>query len=218
MLLSKIKETRKTFEEFKQVDNQRIAAKRMKSYNQFTKEELAICKRILESYLALHQMDETIFPKKNLNQQIKQLEVIKKEGLVQYNREQIKEFTKPIKAIDDELKMNWTHYVKNQNKDIIGLLEQMKRLVKNPDQLTTLIVELKRYETKWPVNGNWITRYQDQIINAQKVISDMQASKNVQAFIEKVASNKATLDDLTEEVLAWIKEQQLSNKLVIKFK
>ncbi|WP_129727939.1 hypothetical protein [Ectobacillus funiculus] len=218
MLLNKISKVRKTVGEYKQLDQKLLEVKRVNSFFQFTKDELNKCKTILRSYSALHAMDEDAFPKRNMSFVIRQLEALSKDSLENYNRDEVLAFSRPLKKLDADLKIGWMHYVRNKNNDIIGLLDQMQSIVNNPNEIKQLIVDLKQFESKWPVTSTTVNRYHDQLANAKKVISDMQASKGIQEFIGKVATNHATLDDLTEEVILWLRKQQLMNKLVIKFK
>jgi hypothetical protein len=218
MLLNKISQVRNTVVEYNQLNKKNQQARRVSSFSQFTKEELNKCKVILGSYHALHEVDKDTFPKGNMSIVLKHLEALSYGGLEKYNRDDILAFTRPFKTLDDDLKMRWINYVRNKNQDTIRLLQQMQNIVSNPKEIKQLVEELKKFENKWPVTTQIVNIYNENHINAKKIISDMQASKGVQDFISKVAANNATLDDLTDEVIIWLREQQLTNKLVIKFK
>ena len=193
-------------------------AKKINSFCQSTKTELNKIKATLGSFHALHQMDEQAFPKRSMSYERKQLEALIQHGLEKYDKDDIYKFSRSFRKLEEDLKMSWTHYVRNKNQDIIGLLERLQNIVSNPQEIKQLIVELKKFENKWPVNSISLNRYHEHLSSAKKVITDMNASKGVQEFIEKVASNRATLDDLTDEVISWLRKQQLTNKLIIKFK
>lgn len=218
MLLNKIAETRKTFEEYRQLDSKLRQIRKINSFSQTAETELKRVKSILESFHALHQMDPSAFPKKKLTYELKKLEELTKRGLETYNKDEVFAFTKLFRSLNDDLRMRWSHYVLNKNKDIIGLLENLQNIVPNPQDIRQLISELKTFEKKWPVTSITLKRYHEHFNSANKVISDMNAGEGVQDFITKVAANQATLDDLTDEVISWIRERQLTNKLVIKFK
>ncbi|MGD6893734.1 hypothetical protein [Bacillus infantis] len=218
MLLNRITRARETVVEYNQLNKKNQQARRVNSFSQFTKSELNKCKNILGSYHALHEVDEDTFPKKNMSVVLKHLEALSNGGLEKYNRDDILAFTRPFKSLDDDLKMCWINYVRNKNQDTIRLLQQMLNIVSNPHEIKQLVEELKKFENKWPVTTHIVNRYHEHHINAKKTLSGMQASKGVQEFIGKVAANNATLDDLTDEVILWLREQQLTNKLVIKFK
>ncbi|MGF6950199.1 hypothetical protein QF028_002704 [Neobacillus sp. B4I6] len=218
MLLNKIADTRKTFEEYNQLDSRLQQVKKVHSFSQFTKKELNTIKSILGSYHALHEMDPPSFPKRDMSYEFKRLNAVIQNGLEKYNKDEISGFTFVFKKLDQDLKTRWTFYVRTINQDIIGLLERMQHIAGNPQDIKQLISDLNKFETKWPVNTLTLSNYNNHLEKARKVMSDMNASKGVQDFIGKVASNNATIDDLSDEVIQWLREQQLTNKLVIKFK
>ncbi|RFU70011.1 hypothetical protein [Bacillus sp. V59.32b] len=218
MLLNKIAETRKTFEEYNKVYTDLQNVKKINSFSQYAKQELKKCKDILESYRALNQMDDDIFPKRSMGYELKQLEGLFNYDLAKLNRDEVSSFQRTLKKLDDHWKMRWTVYVQNKNQDLIGLLERLKNIVSNPQEIEQLIMYLKQFETVWPVSSAKLSRYHEYLAQANKVVSDMNASQGVQEFIGKVAANNATIEDLNDEVISWLREQQLTNKLFIKFK
>ncbi|MCS0674470.1 hypothetical protein [Cytobacillus firmus] len=218
MLLNRISQVRETVVEYNQLNKKNQQARRVGSFSKFSRDELKKCKDILGSYQALHEVDEELFPKSNMSIVLIQLEALSKGGLEKYNRDDIIAFSRPFKTLDDDLKLRWMNYVRNKNQDTIKLLQQMQNIVSNKQEIKQLVDELKKFENKWPITSNVVNRYHEHHVNAKKIISDMQASNGVQDFIGKVAANNATLDDLTDEVILWLREQQLTNKLVIKFK
>jgi hypothetical protein len=218
MLLNKVAETRKTIEEYIDINTKLREARKINSFGEFARIELNKVKVTLGSYHSLHQMDPEFFPKRKLSYEFKQLESLIDSGLEKYNKDDVQAFSRLFKKLEDDLKMRWSHYVLNKNKDIIGLLENLQNIVTNPQEIKQLISELKTFEKKWPVSAITLNRYHEFLSSANKVISDMNASEGIQEFITKVANNQATLDDLTDEVLNWLQTKQLTNKLVIKFK
>lgn len=218
MLLNKIAEARKTFEDYREIDYQLRQARKVNLFSQTAKTEINKIKGTLGSYHALHQMDAEAFQKKDFSYEIKRLESLLKTGLQTMNRDELMGFSRLFKSLDDDLKMKWTFYIGNKNKDIIGLLESLQNIVENKQEIRQLISELKTFEKKWPVTPATINRYNDHFNSANKVISEMNASTGVQDFITRVAANQATLEDLTDEVINWLRTKQLTNKLVIKFK
>ncbi|MEH7238855.1 hypothetical protein [Bacillus sp. JJ1562] len=218
MLLNKISKVRETLVEYKQLDTKHQQARRVSNLSQFAKGELNKCKVILGNYLALHKMNGDLFPKRNMSFVLRQLEELSKGGLEKVNKDEILAFSRPFKTLDDELKMSWINYVHNKNQDTIRLLKQMKNIVSNPQEIDQLVSELTKFENRWPITTNLVNRYDELHDSAKKIISDMKASEGIQEFIGKVAANQATLDDLSDEVILWLRQQQLTNKLVIKFK
>jgi hypothetical protein len=218
MLLDKISQTRKTFEEYNKINSKLQQVKRVNSFCQTTKSDFKKIKSTLGSYHALHQMDKAAFSKKDFTYELRQLEVLIQSGLDEYNRDLVSSFWRLFKKLDDDLKTKWTIYVSKKNQDFIGLLGQLQNIVPNPEDIKQLIIELRRFENIWPVTTQSLARYHEQVTNANNVISEINASKGVQEFISKVASNQASLDDLTDEVISWLRTKKLTNKLVIKFK
>lgn len=218
MLLNKIADTRETLEEYRRLDNELRQVRKVNSFSQSTKSELNKIKSILASYHALNQMAPVEFPKKKLSYELKKLETLMNSGIKTYNIEEVYGFAKLFRGLNEDLRMRWSNFVLNKNKDIIGLLRNLQNIVTNQQEIKQLITDLQTFEKKWPVNSITLKRYHDYLNDANKVISEMDVSEVVQDFITKVAANQATLDDLTDEVITWIRTKKLTNKLVIKFR
>jgi hypothetical protein len=218
MLLNKIAETRETLEEYRQLDIELRQVQKVSTFSQLAKTELNKIKSILASFHALNQMDPETFQKKKLSYELNKLVTLMNSGIKSYNIEEVYGFSKLFRGLDDDLRIRWSSFVLNKNKDIIGLLKNLQNIVTNPQEIKQLIADLQTFEKKWPVNSITLKRYHDYLNHANKVISEMDVSENVQDFITKVAANQATLDDLTDEVITWIRSKQLTNKLVIKFR
>lgn len=218
MLLNKITETRKIFEDYNEMYSKQQKFRKISSFSQTMKTEFAKIKSILASFHALLQMDPEAFPKKKLSYEMKKLEEFKTKGLQSYSKDEVFDFSRLFRSLDDDLKIRWANYVLNKNKDIIGLLKNLQNIVTNPEEMKQLISNLQTFEKKWPVTSISLNHYQEHFESANKVIAEMDVSEGVQEFITKVATNQATLDDLTDEVISWIRTKRLTNKIVIKFK
>ena len=52
---------------------------------------------------------------------------------------------------------------------------------------------------------------------AKKITDAFALNLEIEAFLKKVSSQQATVFDLTPNILAWLKEKNLTNKLKLRF-
>ena len=98
----------------------------------------------------------------------------------------------------------------NPNNSLKGLLpnrsnteELLRRLVSNKNTL--------------PKSGQAVYDFLNDVESAQKLVNSLQLDAEIETFIVKVLTQQATVTDLNDHVLSWIKENHLTGKLKIRF-
>ncbi len=113
----------------------------------------------------------------------------------------------------------WYQAADKQCTPIIESLNSLKGLLTNIDEAETLIESLQESKESVPASLNALDIYKANIKKGKKIIKGMHfdSDSEVKDFIEKVQIQKATVDNLTPHILEWLKNNQLTNKIKLRF-
>lgn len=117
-----------------------------------------------------------------------------------------------------EVKSQWPAIVKKQHQDSKKALLVFRRIRKDDTQIERMLQNFDSLEKLWPVTEKNLTHYQNTLLEAKHFISSLGAGVQIQQFLEKMAIGQATLDDMNDEVLQWIRAQGLTSQVYISFK
>ncbi|UWE03390.1 hypothetical protein [Laceyella sacchari] len=142
------------------------------------------------------------------------LEVMEK----QPGKEKIERIIRELQEIEDEGKKQWANYVRKQNEGILNVLLLLQKVAPDDESLSHLIVYFQRSTKIWPLTSAKLEQYENKLKQGKQKLSEWKTNETIHAFLEKVSNNEATLDDLNDEVLNWLRVHQLSSNLMIKIK
>lgn len=97
-----------------------------------------------------------------------------------------------------------------------GYLSIISGFSDNPKYVNGLIVSIEKSITASPSTKE-IDKLVNNVAEAKKETDKFQLSPEIEQFLEKVAKQQATVFDLTPEVLAWLGDKKLTNKLKVRF-
>lgn len=113
----------------------------------------------------------------------------------------------------------WKETADRQCTPIIESLISLKGLVANKIEAEKLIEDLQKSKENTPTSANGLDTYLSNIGKGKKIIEDMHfdSDPEVKAFIGKVQAQKATVGILTPHILDWLKENNLIDKIKLRF-
>ncbi len=113
----------------------------------------------------------------------------------------------------------WKAAADKQCTPIIESLTSLKGLVANKDEAEKLIEALQKSKQNTPVSVSALDTYLSNIERGKKIIEDMHfdSDPEVKAFIGKVQGQRATVGSLTPHILEWLKENNLTDKIKLRF-
>ena len=114
-----------------------------------------------------------------------------------------------LKQINEQ----WKAYFNPQKKKAFAFLDLAKTFA--PDQVKRLRTALEK-GNNFPLETDEFSKIL-KALNETEQISRSIGSEEVQKFLKKINKDKATISDLNEEIMNWIKENQLENRLKISF-
>ena len=100
---------------------------------------------------------------------------------------------------------------------VYGSLNSLKGLLPNRSSIEELLKRIANNKSTLPKSGQAVRSFLNDVDSAQRLVNNLQLDAEIELFIVKVLSQQATITDLNDHVLNWIKENHLTGKLKIRF-
>lgn len=220
MLSDKILETEDLIGEY-QVAQYRL--KKYKEYLSFLNELKALDKKFTKYYnmfKMLNKKDPTLFKKLSMDDYIKVIDeyltnLAREESL---SKSKLKTLETNIAEKDEKLKAKWRSYAENSSSDVLSTLQMIKNIFSDKMRITRITYRIESMTRKWPFDKDEMEDFQHAIEDAKKLIDDINAGEEVQKFLQLVATGEATLEDISKEILEWLKKNNFTTNLSLNFK
>lgn len=123
----------------------------------------------------------------------------------------IKDETKKIKK---KLSEEWDEYYEKETKS----LEEVLKLSKNITgiNVNSLLINLQEGRS-WDANKNIRNKMTESISSAKDLINKLELKENIVDFLRKMVKQEATLLDVDEDIMKWIKNEHLEGTIKITF-
>lgn len=112
----------------------------------------------------------------------------------------------------------WIEYYNKSTANILSLLDTVKGILPDESKATYAINKIKKAAT-WNTTVDNYNYLKQGIAEADKILEDLDLNEDseILAFLKLVSEGNATIMDLTDEILAWIKAEKLADKMFINF-
>jgi hypothetical protein len=134
---------------------------------------------------------------------------------IQPSKEKLENVIRDLRTISEEGRRKWQLYVTSCNSGVINVLAILQKIAPHDAELASHIQSLTRFEQKWPVTDAVWNQYKAQLESARQKLSHLNTNTTIQDFLIKVSRNQATIEDLNNDVLTWLKQHQMSSNLMI---
>lgn len=111
----------------------------------------------------------------------------------------------------------WKASASDKADGIYASLNSLKGLLPNRENTEELLKRLVVGKNSLPKSGKAVTSFLKDVESAEKLVNSLKLDAEIEIFLAKVRTQQATLTDLNDHVLAWIKENHLTGKLKIRF-
>lgn len=122
-----------------------------------------------------------------------------------------------IDDLNKKLNSRWENYYDKKNGGINKTLRNIKPFFNNLDEINILIDNLEKFKTLWPINRKKYEDFENTISLAKEKINKLNLTDEIKDFINKITANNATLEDLTPNVMEWIKDNSYEDKIKLRF-
>lgn len=122
------------------------------------------------------------------------------------------------KRVYDEVRQDWLDYYQGATAHIISLLEIVKGILPNEDRVKYATNKMRK-AANWGKMADNYRFLNEGLADAEKILKDLDLDEDsdILAFLKLVSEGKATIRNLTDEILAWIKAENLEDKMYIGF-
>ena len=126
--------------------------------------------------------------------------------------------TRKVKPIQDQVKKEWEKHYPNLVGAVISTLQIIQKI--DPVPVTKCLIDIQN-SAVWQNDGSDILRLKTlntALTNSSTIIERLGLDQEITTFLTKVARKTATLNDLSDDILSWIRKEELSDKIIVSFK
>lgn len=222
-LAESLNQTRSTIEEYQKY---RVLQQERKNYqqaiNQLENNQKTL-KPLLKSYRTLkanlsHELPRWDDGKKDLERIANLIEQFNKKKQLpeSYTLTQIHN---SCVGFGEKVRTTWQNTVNESTLEVLRALNVLNPLLESEEQklVTELNAKVEQLKVTWPVKNNHILSLEKVVGDGQEIINKLDAGDEVQEFLKKIASNKASVADITPDIQAWLQSQKLEQRLRVTF-
>lgn len=112
----------------------------------------------------------------------------------------------------------WTEFYLRETANILSLLDTVKGIIPDENKAIYATNKIKKAES-WNTTIDNYNYLKQGIAEADKILEDLDLDEDseILLFLKLVREGKATILNLTDEILDWIKTENLANKMYINF-
>ena len=219
MLLNKLRDTNKLIKlrsDSNEINRELIE---LKAVNQKLKGIRDLLMNYSISMQTLNKIYSNEFNKEDLNSleyHISKIEAGLKVGYVETKSLEL--VNSKIIELERDLKERWKTHYEAQTQSLRMTIVSIENIVPDQNEAFRVINSLDPNKSQWPVNDARIDLINSNINLGNSIIANLGVNKEIEVFLSKISSNKATIFDLTPDILNWIKDKNLEGKIGLTFK
>lgn len=122
-----------------------------------------------------------------------------------------------VKKLQGQIESEWKTQTDNYLagiKDELGIL----KLVSNEKQEIQRILGCMNSFSDWPTDENVAEEFDKAASRAEEILSQMEFDDDIANFLRKVKDRSASLLDLTDSIITWIRKENLSANIMLSIK
>lgn len=116
----------------------------------------------------------------------------------------------------NQMQNRWREAAVQYSEGARGYLSLIGELSDNPARSKKLTESMEKAVNS-PVTPEKIHSLMADVAEAKRITDAFSISPSVEIFLKKVSAQQATVFDLTPDILAWLKEKNLTSRLKVKF-
>ena len=218
MLLDKVRATRELIEKVKIAEERSSRHQEYEDFYQKLNDYSTELNQFTESLKSLLSSYPGDFLKPDLSQVINKVDDLLATFENEPKQNRVTNLVREIRLHDEQWKKMWNHYAKAQSQELIRGLNSAKKVAGSAEDINSIINGLERLTNKWPIAESNLNQFSRYLFQAKEKLTSLNTTPGVQLFLDQVANNQATFEDVTPEVIQWLKDNNFSNNLKITFK
>lgn len=171
---------------------------------------------IVKGYAVCKKYKHVKFSEKTIEELNKYIEYSKK-TFEQKTVINPKKYQDGVKELSNSIKEEW----KNQTEEYLMEIKEelgILKLVSNEKLEIQKILHCLNNFSNWPEDESVINQYEEANKKAKEILSKMEFDDVIVGFLKKVKDKEASLADLTDPIIKWIKKEQLLGNIMLSIK
>lgn len=171
---------------------------------------------IIKGYAQCKKYDHICFSEKTIEDLHKYIEYSKKtfDQKIVMNPTNYQEGVKKLSA---KIQAEWKSQTDDFLADIKEELSILKLVSNEKQEIQKILICLNNF-SNWPDNENITIQYDIASQKAKDILSRMEFDDEIAQFLKKVKNKEATLLDLSDSIIAWIRKENLSENIILGIK
>lgn len=141
-----------------------------------------------------------------------QLKAVPYNGLPAQDR--LDEVSRAFKPVEGSIKAEWKKHHASMTASTLRILQITQTL---EPELCRSVIQNVRAGAEWTIAPNGYKPLYEALRQSSEVIQRMNVSEEVIRFLERMNRGAATIADLNPEVMTWLHDQALIDKIYLKF-
>lgn len=111
----------------------------------------------------------------------------------------------------------WKEAADSKSEAVVSSLTSLRNLLVDKKTADEILREINSAKVQMPTSARAIQTFLDNIEKGKQLVDGLHLDEETEKFINKVKLQRATVSDLTQHILAWLKENNLLETLKIRF-
>lgn len=182
-------------------------------YNELVHQLVQLCRAL---HFAQVKFEFQYQPQTQIVEMLNDLERAANKGIIEDDFNSV--IAKRIKSIQEETKTEWEKHYNSVVASTRSTLKIIKQI--DPEPISKCLMELKNAEI-WKNTDDDLPHLKTLFLalqNSNKIINQLNIDKEVANFLTKMSTNDATLNDISDEIMNWIQNKKLTDRIMISFR
>ncbi len=182
-------------------------------------QETIISFQLIQPRLTNDQIGEVMRQLQNIQKRLKES---REKFITEYRQvKSLSTIEKLVQDLQSFLERSWTSYVLEQTQphfDLLNLVEQLPELTVQGNTIAPLRQRLQSASSQLPHRESHLTQFDADLKTLRSSLANLSGlNAEVTEFLHRIQKGTASVADLTDEVLAWCRENERAGAFKISF-
>ena len=123
-----------------------------------------------------------------------------------------------VKTLREKQKNDWHWVISEYAANVVNSLNIMSSLLDDPEAARGLENSIRDLQSKWPIQPTDVYYFTEKVAEAKIILDALPVEEeSISEFIKKLRMEQATISDLNNDVLSWIRQNNLEERIKLLF-
>lgn len=129
----------------------------------------------------------------------------------------VKSFCATVALFRTTAETRWREYATSYSQDVSNTLTSLSGLLPNEPKTQMTLMSLNGLRKQLPKNPSSVKSFTEAVSRAQQMIVELNLDPDISVFVTKIRNGQATLTDLNDHRMQWLKDNHLTGRIKIRF-